>query len=266
MIRTGNRIGVHARRTVVCVRAARGKATASEPEAGKKPRAKKTEAGAKAGQTEAAASSASKAAEPAREPAAAEPTLREPLTAAQRAFLDRTIRVDQAGELGADYIYAGQHAVFKRTRPELAPLIHEMWQQEVHHHKTFNALQTRHRVRPSLLSPVWKVAATALGVGTALMGKEAAMACTVAVETVIGGHYNDQLRELYKIDAVRDAATGAPSELGALAASVRQFRDDELEHLDTAVENDADKAVPYTLLTEAIKGGCRAAIWVAERV
>ena len=30
-----------------------------------------------------------------------------------------------------------------------------------------------------------------LGAGTALMGKEAAMACTEAVETVIGEHYNE---------------------------------------------------------------------------
>ena len=37
---------------------------------------------------------------------------------------------------------------------------------------------------------------TALGFGTALMGKEAAMACTVAVEDAIGTHYSDQLRSL----------------------------------------------------------------------
>lgn len=29
-----------------------------------------------------------------------------------------------------------------------------------------------------------------LGAGTALLGKEAAMACTVAVETAIGEHYD----------------------------------------------------------------------------
>lgn len=29
-----------------------------------------------------------------------------------------------------------------------------------------------------------------VGVGSALMGKEAAMACTVAVETAIGEHYD----------------------------------------------------------------------------
>ena len=34
------------------------------------------------------------------------------------------------------------------------------------------------------------------GYVTASMGKEAAMACTVAVESAIGNHYNSQLREL----------------------------------------------------------------------
>lgn len=32
--------------------------------------------------------------------------------------------------------------------------------------------------------------------GTALMGEKAAMACTVAVETVIVEHYNEQLRQI----------------------------------------------------------------------
>jgi hypothetical protein len=34
------------------------------------------------------------------------------------------------------------------------------------------------------------------GAGSALLGKRAAMACTVAVEEVITEHYNDQLRTL----------------------------------------------------------------------
>jgi ubiquinone biosynthesis monooxygenase Coq7 len=37
------------------------------------------------------------------------------------------------------------------------------------------------------------VAGYALGVGTAMMGRNAAMACTEAVETVIGNHYNEYL-------------------------------------------------------------------------
>lgn len=186
-----------------------------------------------------------------------------PLTLAQRTYLEKVIRVDQAGELGADFIYSGQHAVFKRKTPQLAPLIHHMWEQEIHHHKVFDQLQTDHRVRPSLLTPIWKVAAYGLGVGTALISKEAAMACTEAVETVIGGHYNSQLRWLHEnFPEEMDNST----EMGHLKQTIKQFRDDELEHLDTAIENDSQKAVPYVLLTEGIKAGCKAAIWTAERL
>ena len=103
-----------------------------------------------------------------------------------------------------------------------------------------------------------------MGVGTALIGKEAAMACTVAVETVIGGHYNQQLRVLlnqYGVpymtkrrgllspDAVEKTAQTS-EELTELKNQISEFRDDELEHLNTALDHDAEKAVPYMLITE----------------
>lgn len=182
-----------------------------------------------------------------------------PQNLAHRAFVDRLVRVDQAGELAADYIYWGQHLVFSKTHPELEPLIRHMWEQEIHHHKTFDSLQVDGRVRPSLLTPLWKAMSFVLGAGTALRGKEAAMACTEAVETVIGGHYNSQLRYLHE-NFEKSEDTDALKEV------VTQFRDDELEHLNTAVENDAHGARPYWLLTETIKQGCKAAIAVAERV
>ena len=64
-----------------------------------------------------------------------------------------------------------------------------MWDQEKKHIKTFDQVVKQHRVRPTALYPFWKAAGYALGAGTALMGKEAAMACTEAIETVIGVHY-----------------------------------------------------------------------------
>lgn len=66
-----------------------------------------------------------------------------------------------------------------------------MWDQEKRHLKVMNILQHQHRVRPTILSEVAKVAGFGLGAITALMGKEAAMACTEAVETVIGEHYDE---------------------------------------------------------------------------
>lgn len=192
----------------------------------------------------------------------------EPLSEAQEAYLDRVVRVDQAGELGADYIYAGQYFVLANKYPHLKPVLQHMWDQEIHHHNTFNTLQLKNRVRPSLITPLWKLGAFAMGAGTAIISPQAAMACTEAVETVIGGHYNEQLRCLtnqYELEKT-DSSFGIPAEIKDLISTIRQFRDDELEHLNTAIEYDSKKAVPYMLLTEGIKGICKVAIWTAERV
>ncbi|KAL6940660.1 hypothetical protein ACO0QE_004572 [Hanseniaspora vineae] len=199
-----------------------------------------------------------------------------PLSADQKAYLDRVIRVDQAGELGADYIYAGQYFVLAHKYPHLKPVLKHMWDQEVHHHNTFDALQVKHNVRPSLITPLWKVGAFAMGAGTALISPQAAMACTEAVETVIGGHYNDQLRALHKnfnLQLLRSAGTTngvatteKSEEIEELINTIRVFRDDELEHLDTAIKYDSHAAVPYMLLTEGIKTICRVAVFTAERI
>lgn len=66
-----------------------------------------------------------------------------------------------------------------------------MWDQEKKHLFVMDKLQVQHKVRPTILSDVAKVAGFALGATTAIMGREAAMACTEAVETVIGEHYNE---------------------------------------------------------------------------
>ena len=99
------------------------------------------------------------------------------------------------------------------------------------------------------------------------MGREAAMACTEAVETEIGGHYNGQVRVLLDmVKGMEDRGEEVGGELSELVDTIRKIRDEELEHLDHAVDNDAQEAVPHTLLTGIIRAGCRGAIWVSERV
>ncbi len=66
-----------------------------------------------------------------------------------------------------------------------------MWDQEKNHLEVMNKLQTEYQVRPTVLLEAAKVAGFGLGAVTALMGKEAAMACTEAVETAIGEHYDE---------------------------------------------------------------------------
>ena len=83
---------------------------------------------------------------------------------------------------------------------------------------------------------------------------------TEAVEEVITGHYNDQLRTLAEW---REAGQGDEAELRVV---FRTFRDEEQEHLEEAVRRDAHKAPFYTALSSAVKAGCSAAIAVAKRI
>ncbi|KAJ8036887.1 5-demethoxyubiquinone hydroxylase, mitochondrial [Holothuria leucospilota] len=170
-------------------------------------------------------------------------------------LVDRIVRVDHAGEVGADKIYEGQLAVLRNT--PVGPLIQEMWDEEKEHRETFEKLIVEHRVRPTALLPLWNIAGFVLGAGTAVLGKEAAMACTVAVEETIGEHYNDQIRQLIEID---------PEKYKDLLQTLKKFRDDELHHLDTGLEHDALKAPFYDAMSTIIKTGCRTAIWLSERV
>lgn len=168
--------------------------------------------------------------------------------------LHRMIRVDQAGEFGATRIYEGQLAVMGDRGPHSAEIRH-MAVQEAEHRKKFDALLARRGVRPTALQPFWSAAGYALGAGTALIGPEAAMACTAAIETEIDRHYSEQLEAL--------EASGADPELAEMIAA---FREDEREHRDAALAHGAERAPAYPLLSAAIRLGCRLAIRLSERV
>lgn len=164
------------------------------------------------------------------------------------------IRVDQAGEYGATRIYAGQLAVMG-SRAQHATEIRGMLAQEEAHLARFNAMIAQRGVRPTALQPIWSAAGYTLGAVTALIGPEAAMACTAAVEEEIDRHYSRQLDEL--------EAEGDDPEL---ATVIGEFREDERAHRDAALAAGAERAPAYPLLSGAIRLGCRIAIRLSEKV
>lgn len=174
---------------------------------------------------------------------------------AVRARLAEILRVDHAGELGAVHIYRGQQAVLGKARghERATEQLREMESHEAVHLARFDVLLNEHRVRPTLMAPLWRAAAFALGAGTALIGDKAAHACTEAVETVIEQHYADQIAELTDRDP-------------ELAAELTKFRDEELAHRDIAIEEGARQAPAYPLLTAVIQAGCKAAIKISEKI
>ena len=169
-----------------------------------------------------------------------------------RGILEEIIRVDHAGEYGATKIYDGQIAIFGKNS-KIGKTIQHMADQEQEHIEKFNELILEHRVRPTALLPLWNIAGFALGVTTALMGKKAAMACTVAVEKVIGEHYRKQqslLEDDYK----------------ELKKTISKFEKDELEHHDIGIAHDAEQTPGYTVISKFIEIGCKTAIEVSKKI
>lgn len=171
------------------------------------------------------------------------------------ARLAEILRVDQAGEMAAVAIYRGQRAVLGQAsgHQRVAAQLAEMEAHEAEHLARFDALLTERRVRPTAMTPVWRLAAFALGAGTALLGDKAAHACTEAVETVIEAHYAGQVAELTELEP-------------GLAAELAKFRDEELAHRDLAREEGAAQAPGYGLLSAVIRAGCRTAIKISEKI
>ncbi|CAB5178248.1 unnamed protein product [Rhizophagus irregularis] len=132
------------------------------------------------------------------------------LTPKQKKLIDSMIRIDQAGEIGANYIYKGQMAILGNDK-KVGPIIQEMWEQEKYHLKTFDEIIPRYRVRPTFLRPVWEAADSFLELNITMTNCENCYTLK-----------NDDVSELRKV--------------------IKQFRDDELHHLDTAVDLDAQKA------------------------
>lgn len=168
--------------------------------------------------------------------------------------LHEILRVDHAGELAAVHIYRAQAAVFAATPHQaLSQDLKRMEGEEQVHLDRFEVLMREKTVRPTLMTPLWRLAALGLGATTALMGEKAAHACTEAVESVISEHYAQQIAETAAHDP-------------ELSAELSAFRDDELRHHDHAIEAGAHEAPLYPLLSAVIKGGCKLAIKISEKL
>ena len=101
--------------------------------------------------------------------------------------------------------------------------------------------------------PVWDIMAVALGFGTAVLGKKAAMLCTASVEEVIEDHYQNQLKKL------------GNDEMN-LKAKIEKFKGEEVHHKNIAYESGATNKGLYSLLDKAIKTGSRIAITISEKI
>ena len=165
------------------------------------------------------------------------------------------LRVDHAGEYGAVHIYRGQRAPFLHSNQhyDFVRQINHMAEQEYVHLNYFDTILPERRIRPSMLSPLWKRGGFVMGALTALVTKESAMACTEAVETVIDVHYAQQI-DYFECDEDSDLP------------QLKQFQQDELAHKQEAIHGDAHNAPLYSITTTIIQNICHCVIKLAHKL
>ena len=169
--------------------------------------------------------------------------------------LEEIIRVDHAGQRGAIKIYEGQLLALKTIKQDnnLKDKIEEMKEQEKEHLEYFEKEIQKRKIKPTYLLPLWDVMGVALGFGTALLGKKAAMLCTASVEEVIEDHYQNQLKKLGNDEM-------------DLKAKIEKFQREEANHKNIAYESGATNKGLYSIMDKVIKTGSRIAITISEKI
>ena len=143
----------------------------------------------------------------------------------QTAIAGRILKVNHAGENGAVHIYAGQILLAHLTAPSLVSELVEFKAHEEKHRAIFWA-ELERRNLPRCRS-YWLCAAGGftLGILTALFGRRAIAATTVAVERVVLGHLKQQLHVLAGKD---EAAVAA---IAKIVAEEQHHHDQSASHI-----------------------------------
>ena len=170
-------------------------------------------------------------------------------------ILEEIIRVDHAGERGAIKIYEGQLLALKTIKQDetLKDKIEEMKEQEKEHLEYFEKEIQKRKIKPTYLLPLWDLMGVTLGFGTALLGKKAAMLCTVAIEEVIEDHYQNQLKKLGNDEM-------------DLKAKIEKFKEDEVAHKNIAYEAGASNKGLYSVMDKVIRTGSKIAITISKKI
>ena len=170
-------------------------------------------------------------------------------------ILEEIIRVDHAGERGAIKIYEGQLLALNtfKQNEELKKTIENMKEQEKKHFEFFDKEIQKRKIKPTVFLQLWDLMGVALGFGTTMIDKKAAMLCTASVEEVIENHYDNQLNKIGEDE--KD-----------LKIKIEKFKGDEVNHKNIAYESGATKNGLYSIMDKIIRTGSKIAITISEKI
>ena len=170
--------------------------------------------------------------------------------AAAALAIARIVKVNHAGEYGAISIYSSQIAIARWRCPDVVPQLYEMLGHEIEHCAKFAGAMGSRSARPCRALFLWSTGGRALGVITALLGRNGVWACTAAVEAAVHHHLEDQLVFL----AGRDQG---------LFDIIADIRAEEAAHLEHAEQNLTARGPHIEFLRAAIAGVTDLLIWAS---
>jgi ubiquinone biosynthesis monooxygenase Coq7 len=110
--------------------------------------------------------------------------------------VDRIIRVDHAGELGAIQIYNAQILVSRVLQRDIVPRLEDMLRHEREHFERFDQLLKKRNIRHCYALAIWATGGFILGALTGLLGRNAIWVCTNSIETMVLHHLEWQWHSL----------------------------------------------------------------------
>ena len=166
---------------------------------------------------------------------------------------DRIMKVNHAGEHGAIAIYSGQIIMARFTCPDLIAALVEFRSHERRHRSIFEA--ELHRRGAQRCRSYWLcgIGGFALGAITGLFGRSAIAATTVAVESVVLRHLEEQIDGLGSDDPTAVAA------ILSIVEEERQHRDHSANDLN------ARKFWPKILMP-VVSASTETVIWLGMKM
>ncbi|TDM06873.1 MAG: demethoxyubiquinone hydroxylase family protein [Ideonella sp. MAG2] len=165
----------------------------------------------------------------------------------------RFLKVNHAGEQGAICIYSGQIFMARLTAPDLTPTLAEFKSHEQSHRATFWAELQRRGERRCRSYWLCSLGGFVLGLVTGLLGRNATMVTTVAIERVVLSHLEHQVEALQGMD------THAIAAISSIVA-------DEKSHHDKSAANVQRSGLGLKMLSSMVSSSTEWVIWVGMRV
>ena len=105
----------------------------------------------------------------------------------------RILCVDHSGERGAVAIYRMQMLAARLRCPDLLAFLADTLEHELGHMARFHELLRGRGLEPCPASGAWAFGGAVLGLLTGLIGRQAVLVCTEAVERTVHGHLLEQI-------------------------------------------------------------------------